>query len=153
MKRYAKETRVSPDKSRAEIERTLERYGADKFMYGWQGNSAVIMFEMRQRRVRFILPLPSKEQFSKEAREHVTGPKPNPQCAYEQATRQAWRSLALIVLAKLEAVASGIRTFEQEFMADTLLPNGTTVGEWIAPQIERVYESGQMPPLLPMPKG
>ena len=31
---YAQQTQVSTDKSRAEIERTLQRYGADQFMYG-----------------------------------------------------------------------------------------------------------------------
>lgn len=52
---------------------------------------------------------------------------------------------------KLEAVAAGITTFEDEFLAHTLLPNGATVGEWAAPQIEAVYADGgrHMPALLP----
>jgi hypothetical protein len=29
-----------------------------------------------------------------------------------------------------------------------MLPNGSTVGETIAPQIEASYATGQMPPLL-----
>jgi hypothetical protein len=37
MARYAAETTVASDRSRAEIERILERYGASSFMYGWQG--------------------------------------------------------------------------------------------------------------------
>jgi hypothetical protein len=32
---FAEKTTVSSDKSRAEIERTLSRYGASSFMYGW----------------------------------------------------------------------------------------------------------------------
>lgn len=31
---YAENTSVSSEKSRAEIERTLQKYGADQFMYG-----------------------------------------------------------------------------------------------------------------------
>lgn len=41
---YAQNTEVSVEKSRAEIERTLQRYGATKFMYGSDTNRAVIAF-------------------------------------------------------------------------------------------------------------
>jgi hypothetical protein len=34
---YAANTTVAPEKSRAEIERTLRRYGADAFSYGYEG--------------------------------------------------------------------------------------------------------------------
>ncbi len=44
--KYAGKTQVSSDKSKAEIERTLQRYGATGFMYGWQDSIAVIMFQM-----------------------------------------------------------------------------------------------------------
>lgn len=30
-----------------------------------------------------------------------------------------------------------------------MLPNGTTVGQWIAPQVAEAYESGTMPALMP----
>lgn len=36
MSRYAATTEVTSEKSRAEIERTVSRYGATGFMYGWQ---------------------------------------------------------------------------------------------------------------------
>jgi hypothetical protein len=74
--------------------------------------------------------------------------------AMDQALRQRWRAMALIIKAKLEAVEAGIRTLEMEFLADTLLPDGRTVGQWSAPQIERSYQTGQMPPALPgLPAG
>ena len=38
---YASTTRA-PDRSRAEIEKILERYGATSFAYGWSGDIAVI---------------------------------------------------------------------------------------------------------------
>ena len=34
--RYATDTRVSVERSKAEIEAILARYGADQFMYGWE---------------------------------------------------------------------------------------------------------------------
>ena len=54
------------------------------------------------------------------------------------------------VKAKLEAVESGISTIEREFFYDIVLPNGETIGEWMAPQLETAYQSGTMPPMLPM---
>ena len=34
------------------------------------------------------------------------------------------------------------------YAAQTMLPSGATVGEWLEPQLEAVYNSGRMPPLL-----
>jgi hypothetical protein len=73
--------------------------------------------------------------------------------AYEQAERQRWRALALVIKAKLEAVESGITEFEREFMAHIVLPGGGTVGDWMLPQIEQAYSSGQMPAMLPQMAG
>ncbi len=47
MTRYAESTSVSSERSRGEIEHTLLKYGADSFMYGWEGTGAVIGFRMR----------------------------------------------------------------------------------------------------------
>ena len=49
MTRYAANTEVSSSRSRDEIERTLERYGADQFLYGWQEESAIVGFRMHER--------------------------------------------------------------------------------------------------------
>ena len=46
---YAEKTNVSTDRSRAEIERTLQRYGADQFMYGWESERAMVGFRMAGR--------------------------------------------------------------------------------------------------------
>lgn len=62
MSRYAENTEVPADRSRQEIERILQRYGATAFMYGWEANSAVIAFQAQQRRVRFLLPLRKTSQ-------------------------------------------------------------------------------------------
>ena len=60
-----------------------------------------------------------------------------------------WRALLLVIKAKLEAVTAGISTIETEFLANIVLPDNTTAGEWMLPQIDRAYRSGEMPPLLP----
>ena len=59
------------------------------------------------------------------------------------------RALLLVIKAKLEAVTAGISTIETEFLANIVLPDNTTAGEWMLPQIDRAYCTGEMPPLLP----
>ena len=58
-----------------------------------------------------------------------------------------------MIKAKLEAVADGITAFEAEFFGKIVLPTGQTVEEVMLPKIQQIYETGQMPPLLPMTAG
>lgn len=153
MTRYAANTTVSSEASRHEIERTLKRYGADQFMYGWDDAQALIRFRMANRYVEFRLPMPDRNDpaFTHHSRGRRTETEADRR--WEQATRQRWRALALVVKAKLEAVASEITTFEDEFLAHILLPDGQTVGRIMRPQIEHSYATGQSPNgLLALPK-
>ena len=68
--------------------------------------------------------------------------------AHQQAIRQRWRALALVIKAKLESVETGVATFEEEFMANIVLPSAQTMAEYALPQIAQAYETGTMPPLL-----
>lgn len=147
---YASETSVPVERSRAEIESTLKRYGATKFASGWDQDKAVIAFEMKDRRIRFEIEIPGISFFkTREIRGHVrTIPDSDATKHRDQEVRRRFRALLLVVKAKLEAVESNISTFEKEFLAFIVLPNGSTVGEWIAPQLERSYDGGKMPPLL-----
>lgn len=149
---YAEKTSVSVAKTKADIEEMVQRYGADQFVSGYKADTAVIGFFMDGRQIRFILPLPDKQ-----AREYWYTPGRGQKrteeaafAAWEQACRSRWRALYLIVKAKLEAVGAGISTVEREFLYDIVLPDGRTAGEWMAPQIEAAYETGQMPPMLPV---
>jgi hypothetical protein len=151
LSRYAESTSVPSDKSRSEIERTLTRYGADQFIYGWGDDQAIVGFRMKGRQIKFVLPMPNRA-----AREFWITPARGTQrseeqaaAAHEQAVRQRWRALALVIKAKLEAVESGIVEFDDEFLAHIVLPDGQTFGQWAKPQIESAYRSGEMPALLP----
>jgi hypothetical protein len=149
--RYAETTSVSSDKSRAEIERTLARYGAKQFMYGWDETHAIVGFVIDGRQVRFLLPMPDRNdrEFTHTPERGLQRTASQAEATYEQAVRQRWRALALVIKAKLEAVDAGIVTFDEEFGMHVMLPNGRTVGEWVVPQLEQVYASGTMPALLP----
>ena len=149
MATYAKDTEVSVEKSQMELERTLERFGATGFMRGWdkQANVAVLVFEIRSRRVKLTVPMPTLEDVSRR-KDGSSRPIQHRKGALDQATKQRWRAFNLIVKAKLEAIESGISTIEDEFMANILLPSGQTIGQWMQPQIEAAYRTGHMPPLL-----
>lgn len=131
-----------------EIEQTLRRYGADAFSYGWQESSAMIAFRACDRHVRFTISMPVKGD--KEFTHYKRGSSVHERTAeaaereWEQACRQRWRALALVVKAKLEAVDTGISEFESEFLANIVLPNGDTVAEQIKPYIQQAYIEGRM---------
>lgn len=149
MTRYAENTSVSVASSKAEIEKIVERYGAGQYMSGWSEERALIAFTMQSRQVRFILPMPDKSE--RRFTHHSKGTR-TPDAAlkqWEQACRQRWRALALVIKAKLEAVESGISIFEDEFMANIVLPGGKTVSEEVRPRIAKAYETGAITPLLP----
>jgi len=149
MTRYAEQTTVPADRSRAEIERNLTRYGATAFTYGWTAGRAAIEFEMDGRRIRFVLPLPDRndEAFTRTPTTGKARSASTAESEYDKAVRQRWRAMHLMVLAKLEGVAGGIVTFEQEFLPHTVLPSGRTVFEEIAPAVTLAYESKSVIPL------
>jgi hypothetical protein len=156
MGKYAKDTKVPVYCSKSELEKTLIRYGATGFFSAWQDDPPVhqigfkIMDGENERLVKIQLPLPAKDdpdftitQYGHEREPHIAHQR------WEKACRQKWRALNLVVKAKLEAIDSGISTVEREFLADVMLPDGTTVGDWARPQLEAAYNSGKMPALLP----
>lgn len=181
--RYAADTEVSTEKSRMEIERVLMKYGAREFAYASSDERAMVAFAMEGRKVRFLLPLPDREDYRYTTGKHLErSPHKSPAkrvlwgeeeqgngvelfafsgkrnkvdfaTTREQGCRQRWRALLLVVKAKLEAVECGIATFDDEFMAHILIPGGGTVGDWMGPQIVRAYELGEAPSILPMLEG
>jgi hypothetical protein len=126
---YAQRTRVPVEKTKAEIERLLKRYGAKGFATGWQGDMARLEFLAHDRHIRFTVMVPQQEQ----------------------AARQKWRALLLLVKAKLEAVDAKIATLEQAFVGDIVLPDGRTVWESARESIKLAYESGKPVHLLGAP--
>lgn len=153
MGRYAESTSVSSSASQQEIERTVSRYGARSFMYGRDDDRglAVVAFLVNERQVRFLLPMPDPKsrEFTYTPERGIRRSDAQAEAMYEQAIKQRWRALALVIKAKLEAVETGIVSFEEEFGMHMVLPSGRTVAEEVLPAIETAYATGQMQPLLP----
>lgn len=153
MPRHAEKTSVSTEKSRWEIEQTLARYGATSFAYATEPGRAVIGFKMSDRHVRFVLPMPDRNdsEFQYTPARKYLRDQDQQYKAWEQACRQRWRALLLVIKAKLEAVEAGITEFEDEFLSHIVLPGGQTVSQVIRPNLAEAYRTGLMPQrLLPM---
>jgi hypothetical protein len=117
-RRYAEKTNVPTDRSRAEIEKLVRRRGATSFGHLTTERGTSIVFEVKNRRIRFDLPIPKSVSPVEE--------------------RRRWRCLVLNVKAKFEAVESGIVTFDEEFLAHIVVPGtADTVGKRAAPQVAR----------------
>jgi hypothetical protein len=150
MARYADKTDVPVEKSRAEIEKLLTRYGATAFGYMRAGRKEAVEFVAKDRRIRFTLPMPDPKdkQFMYTPARKFMRTNDEAYKAWEMACRQRWRALLLSIKAKLEAVECGITEFEDEFLAHIVLPDGGTASEWLRPQVELAYQSGRMPQQL-----
>lgn len=139
MPRYARETTVPVERSRAEIEETLRRYNASEFHSGWKADAAMIAFRLGTLFIRFVLPLPSQAErrFTYKRDRHGHEQRRTELQAtreWDQEIRTRWRALLLCIKGKLEAVECGISTIEEEFLAHIVTDTGATVGEWILDQ-------------------
>ena len=131
---YAEKTTVPVSKSRMEIEDLIRKHGAGQFVSGYSGNRVMIGFTAYNRQVRFMVDIPAGKT----------------QKDTEQLERQRWRALLLVIKAKFEAIDRGVSCFDDEFLAHIVLPDDKTCGDYMVPQLEAVYETGQMPALLPI---
>jgi hypothetical protein len=137
--KFAKDTTVSVQQSRLEIERILTRWGASRFAYGTWEKGAIIAFQYGDKQIKFQLPLPdrSAKEFWYTPTRRTRRSEKAAYAAWEQACRQRLRALALSIKAKLECVETGIESFETAFMPYVVLPDGKTVAEHVLPALEK----------------
>lgn len=157
--RFAAKTTVPVEKTKAEIDTLLRKHGADQIMTAWETSRALVAFRINNLSARIDIPMQPMDDFLYTERKtpnitkRVQRTPLQQQTAYDQSQRQAWRALLLVTKAKLEAVAAGITTMEQEFLAHMLMPNNETVGETLLPKLHEYLETGNLPPILPPPTG
>jgi hypothetical protein len=143
---YAAGTKVPVGQSRAELERVLERYGADTFSYGQDGERAIVAFRANGRHVKFELPPADVDRLRALDRPLLAvGPTARPRAAHPRAVARA--------RARREGEARSGRGGHRVVRAGVhALPDaadGTTAGEFLLPQVAEAYETGEMPSLLP----
>ncbi len=150
MTKYASSTEVPVDRSQAEIRRTLKRYGVSRSTFNEAPGLASVEFVAHDRMVRFTitLPDPADERFARTPTGRDRAATAARQ-AFDQAERQCWRALNLLIKAKLEAVEAGVQTFEDEFLPYTVLPGGMTVADTLRDPVAHAYATGEPLRLLP----
>jgi hypothetical protein len=144
--RFASDTDVSPENSRAELERMLRKVGCVRFAWRMEPDGAALAFELGDRRFRLDVPMPQRSDRlvthtpTGELRrtDRING-------ALAQLERTRWRTLVLAVKAKLAAVEVGLSTLEEAFLADVLLPSGRTVAEETREPIALAYQGVAVP--------
>lgn len=148
MSRYAEGTGVPPERSRAEIERVLHRYGASEFAYRAGAEQAEVAFHLGgvTVRLRVEFPDPGAPEFTHTPTGRMRKVEGAASDAYTAEVRRLWRALSLVIRAKLEAVESGISTVEREFMADIVMKGGRTIGETILPRLSEATRTGRLLP-------
>jgi hypothetical protein len=132
--KFADKTTVPIDRTKSEIEQILIRYGADQYQVAsdWSTNRFAIQFRCQSRMIRYLVEMPHAGQYRTKA-------------AHAQAERSKWRAVMNIIKAKLIAVDAQISTFEEEFLANVVTPDGQTVADLICPQLAVARERGEMP--------
>jgi hypothetical protein len=119
----------------------LTDHGAYGFRCASEQGKAAVAFSSDDRRFRLVLSLPGSEAPSSgRAGSPLAqdGTPPGSRTAQEVARRR-WRQLSSLIRAKLEAVDSGIVTFDEEFFAYMVMPGGGTVFEASWPGIAAAY--------------
>jgi hypothetical protein len=125
---YAERTVVTVEESILEIRKTVARYKGEQFVFGVAEDKVVVGFTKEGRQVRFTVRQDSDQP---------------------QKNKQLCRALLLVLKAKLEAVESGVAVFEDEFLANIVLPTGKLVSQEVRPRLATAYETGEAPALLP----
>lgn len=125
---FAERTTVTVEETILEIRKTVARYHGEQFVFGVAEDKIVVGFSKAGRQVRFSVSQDVKNS---------------------QSNRRLARALLLVLKAKLEAVDSGVAMFDDEFLANIVLPDGKLVGQQVKPALIAAYESGVTPALLP----
>jgi hypothetical protein len=155
---YAAGTKVSVEKSKAELDGLLGKHGAGSrgIMHDEARAVAAVIFVLEGRKYRIEVPMPTPSDVD------AAWKKKQPPGAWkwgytqvekwkrerlEQLARERWRGLVLLVKAKLEIVRMGVSSFEREFLADLLLPNGETAHQTIGTYMKKLLANGYEGPL------
>jgi hypothetical protein len=150
---YAENTEVSVEKSIGEIIGLIKKAGADRIAQVEEPHGFAIQFFLHDRMLRFRITWPKIEDVPQRAGNGVWRDAGQRARILEQRKKQRARALLLVIKAKLESVESGVETFEEAFLANVVMPDGKTVGDYTLPAIAESYSTGRMPSLmLPAPE-
>jgi hypothetical protein len=135
MPRYAKNTTGPVARSKQKIEELLVSYGIEESFWGRSPRGDGVGWKYKGKVYKKNVPMPSRDDKTEKQ--------------YEQEMRQRWRILYMTLKMKFEEIEAGVESFEDPFLAQMCLPDGSTVGEFMRlPENIAKLEQTKMPKLL-----
>lgn len=146
---YDEATKVSVEKSVAEIAALVRKNAGSQIAQLDDDDRYVIAFSTAERQVRFVVmfdPVTDKrfqvdgrgsKRTATQRRDH-----------WEQHRRQRIRAMLLVIKAKFESVESDVEMFEQAFLANVVTSSGLTVYERIADDLALEYSNRTVQPRM-----
>jgi hypothetical protein len=129
MAKYAKYTKVTIKDTKIHIERLLENWGIEEFFFGTSPRGAGIGFKYKDRTYKLSVP--------------VSNDMP------DREKRQMWRIFYMSLKMELEKIDAGLITFEDQFLSQMALPDGSTVSDFMKlPENLSLLQSSKMPKML-----
>lgn len=146
---YASGTKVAVTKTMAEIEELVRKRGGQRFYRGETDGKMVLGWWQHDRMVMFGVHLPSLESFKRRpGRGYGIRTLVEQEAAREQAMREHWRAVLLVIKAKFASVDSKIEQFEEAFLGQLVVPgeDGRHVpfAKLAIKSIAEVYTGGRM---------
>jgi hypothetical protein len=144
---YAKGTAVDAGRTKYEIETMLRKRGARSTAMAQSGDKAMVVFELQDRQVRFVMPLPAQPP---PAAARMQPGREDLSKRWEQACKERWRAMLLAIKSKFVSIDSGVESFEEAWMAHIVV-GGATLGQRLLPDVAQAYRDPEhkLPPLLP----
>ena len=109
-----------------------------------------IEFEMKGRRLRFVVRYPDPN--GKELKYLSPGrlrSTTQAKARWEAEVLRLWCVLLVMIEGKLEAVENGLVSFEEEMLGYIVVPGeNRTIRQLLVPQLDEVYRTRSLPPLL-----
>lgn len=135
MAKYAKNTSVPVARSKQKIEELLVSYGIEESFTGRSPRGDGIGWKYKGKIYKKNVPMPSKKDKTEKQ--------------YKQEVRQRWRILYMSMKMKFEEIEAGVESFEDQFLAQMCLPDGSTVADFMKlPENITKLEKAEMPKLL-----
>lgn len=133
-KRYAEGTTVPVEKSVEDLRRLAERYDADEFTYAISPRQGAVMFRLDGVPLRYDVAFPVDTNLSVRQA--------------EAEWRRRWRVVLLKAKGQFEAHLDGEESVTRAFLANVMLPDGSTVGDHVDREgVTAAFEGGFLPAL------
>ncbi len=134
MAKYAKYTKVSIKDTKMHVEKLLVNWGIEEFFFGTSPRGAGIGFKYKERTYKVSVPV-SNDMSDREQ-------------------RQMWRIFYMSLKMELEKIDAGLISFEDQFLSQMALPDGSTIADFIKlPQNAELLGKSEMPKMLTSPRG